>query len=138
MLLENAYLIPLLPFVASALILAFGRWLPLEGAWIGIAAIFYGLVHSVLLVTGIYTGQVALPSEGLNGAFYENAVTWFQTGQFRMEAGVLIDGLAAVMLLVVTLVSFLVQVYSLGYQHGKPRFGRYYAYLSMFTFAMLL
>jgi NADH-quinone oxidoreductase subunit L len=137
-LLENTWLVPFLPFAAAALIFAFGRWLPLEGAWIGIAAILYGLVHSVLLVAGIYTGQAPLPEEGLTGRFFEMGATWFQTGLFRMEAGILVDGMGAMMLLVVTLVSFLVQVYSLGYQHGKPRFGRYYAYLSLFTGSMLI
>jgi NADH-quinone oxidoreductase subunit L len=136
--LEHAYLIPLLPLIAAALIIFFGRYLPMEGAWIGLLAILYGLIHSIGLVAGIYSGSVALPSEGPSGRYFELAVDWFKTGYFSMGAGVLIDGMAAVMLLVVTLVSFLVQVYSLGYQHGKPRFGRYYAYLSLFTFSMLL
>jgi NADH-quinone oxidoreductase subunit L len=136
--LENAYLIPLLPFCAAVVILFFGRWLPLQGAWLGIAAALYGLAHSVGLASGIYTGALVLPQEGFGGRFFESSVSWFSTGLFRVEAGLLIDGMSAMMLVVVTLVSFLVQVYSLGYQHGKPRFGRYYAYLSMFTAAMLL
>src|SRR5205085_3962600 len=51
--------------------------------------------------------------------------------------GVLVDGAAAVMLVVVTLVSTLVQTYSLAYMHGDPRFKRYYAFLSFFTASML-
>jgi NADH-quinone oxidoreductase subunit L len=137
-LLENAYWIPLLPLLAGALIIFFGRFLPLQGAWLGILAMAYGLVHSALLVKGIFAGDLTLPYEGLTGRFFETSATWFSTGLFRMEVGLLIDGMTVVMLLVVTLVSFLVQVYSLGYQHGKPRFGRYYAYLSLFTFSMLL
>lgn len=137
-LLEHAYLIVLLPLLAGALILFFGKYLPMEGSWLGLMAIFYGLIHSILLVVGIYTGQVVLPVEGVGGNFYELSFDWFTAGYFNLSAGVMIDGMAAMMLLVVTLVSFLVQVYSLGYQHGKPRFGRYYAYLSLFTFSMLV
>jgi len=136
--LENVYLIPLMPLAAAILILAFGRWLPLKGAWLGILAMFYCLVHAVGLLVGIYTGSLILPEEGLTGQFFETTFTWFQTGFFRMEVGTLVDGTSAMMMLVVTLVSFLVQVYSLSYQHGKPRFGRYYAYLNLFTFSMLL
>ena len=51
--------------------------------------------------------------------------------------GIYIDPLTAIMLMVVTIVAGLVQIYSLGYMHGDPRFARYYAYLSLFTFSML-
>ena len=55
----------------------------------------------------------------------------------QLEVGILIDSLTTMMLVVVTTVSMLVQIYSLGYMHGDPRFSRYYAYLSLFTFSML-
>ncbi|MEE8417510.1 MAG: NADH-quinone oxidoreductase subunit L, partial [candidate division Zixibacteria bacterium] len=58
-------------------------------------------------------------------------------GSFVIPMGIYIDPLTAVMLLVVTLVAALVQIYSLGYMHGDPRFARYFAYLSLFTFSML-
>ena len=56
---------------------------------------------------------------------------------FVIPMGIYIDPLTAVMLMVVTIVAALVQIYSLGYMHGDPRFARYYAYLSLFTFSML-
>jgi len=56
---------------------------------------------------------------------------------FRLELGVLIDSLTAIMLIVVTTVSLMVHIYSLGYMHGDIRFSRFFAYLSLFTFAML-
>ncbi|HMZ26241.1 MAG TPA: NADH-quinone oxidoreductase subunit L [Elusimicrobiota bacterium] len=137
--LDHAYLIPLLPLAASVLILFFGRWLPLEGAFIGIAVAAWGLVHAGFILGAVYLHPVdVLVHEGITGRYFEMARDWFTVGNFRMELGVMIDGMAAMMLVVVTLVSFLVQVYSLGYQHGKPRFGRYYAYLSFFTAAMLI
>ncbi len=58
-------------------------------------------------------------------------------GAFVVPMGIYIDPLTAVMLLVVTIVASLVQIYSLGYMKGDPRFARYYAYLSLFTFSML-
>ncbi len=58
-------------------------------------------------------------------------------GVFSVPMGIYIDPLTAIMLMVVTIVAALVQIYSLGYMHGDPRFARYYAYLSLFTFAML-
>ncbi|GBD23064.1 NADH-quinone oxidoreductase subunit L [bacterium HR29] len=62
---------------------------------------------------------------------------WFTAGPLSVELGVRLDGLSAVMLVVVTSVSFLVQVYSQGYMAGDPGYGRYYAYMSLFTAAML-
>ena len=58
-------------------------------------------------------------------------------GSFVIPMGIYIDPLTAVMLMVVTIVASLIQIYSLGYMHGDPRFARYYAYLSLFTFSML-
>jgi len=60
-----------------------------------------------------------------------------KSGTFVIPMGIYIDPLTAVMLMVVTIVASLVQIYSLGYMHGDPRFARYYAYLSLFTFSML-
>jgi NADH-quinone oxidoreductase subunit L len=58
-------------------------------------------------------------------------------GSFVIPMGIYIDPLTAIMLMVVTIVAALVQIYSLGYMAGDPRFARYYAYLSLFTFSML-
>ncbi len=58
-------------------------------------------------------------------------------GSFIIPMGIYIDPLTAIMLMVVSIVAALVQIYSLGYMHGDPRFARYYAYLSLFTFSML-
>jgi len=60
-----------------------------------------------------------------------------KNGAFALPMGIYIDPLTAVMLMVVCIVAALVQIYSLGYMHGDPRFARYYAYLSLFTFSML-
>lgn len=123
-----AYLIPLLPLASAAIIFFFGRWLPKRGAIVGILAISASTLVSLVVFIQSILG-FPLP--------VEKSWSWFHTGSFSLEVGLLIDGLSIVMLLVVTLVSLLVQIYSLGYMHDDPRFKRYYAYLSLFTFSML-
>jgi NADH-quinone oxidoreductase subunit L len=139
-LLENAWLIPVLPLTAAAVILIFGRWLGKSAApFIGIPAVLYGLCHATLLAVGLLKGTVVLPEAGgPSGAFFQQTLDWFVTGLFRFELGILIDGMTVALLFVVTLVATLVQVYSLGYMHDAPRFNRYYAYLNLFTGGMLV
>ena len=61
---------------------------------------------------------------------------WLSTGNFNIDLGVSIDNMAAIMLVVVSLVSCLVHLYSSEYMKGDPRFSRYYAFLGLFTFSM--
>src|SRR4051795_11513176 len=67
----------------------------------------------------------------------ERLVTWFQMGGITVHAGTRVDGLTVMMLFVVTFVSLMVHVYSLGYMHGDRRFTYFYAALSLFTASML-
>tara|TARA_Y100001935_G_scaffold122978_1_gene102219 strand:+ start:751 stop:2886 length:2136 start_codon:yes stop_codon:yes gene_type:complete len=69
-------------------------------------------------------------------AIIHKSANWLTTGNFNLDLGVSIDNLAAIMLLVVSLVSFLVHLYSSEYMRGDARFSRYYAYLGLFTFSM--
>ena len=72
------------------------------------------------------------------GALHDHVYTWIVAGPFRAEAGLSFDALAMVMTLVVTGVGFLIHVYSVGYMHGDRGFARYFAYLNLFTTAMLI
>ncbi|MFA5975602.1 MAG: NADH-quinone oxidoreductase subunit L [Elusimicrobiota bacterium] len=126
---DYAYLIPLLPLAAAILIFFFGRWLPLKGAWLGIVAVSASLVLSIDLFMRLLEGSLRVP--------VEMSLTWFDANFYHFEWGLLLDGPSLVMLLVVTIVSLMVQIYSLGYMHGAPYFKRFYAYLSLFTFSML-
>jgi NADH-quinone oxidoreductase subunit L len=72
------------------------------------------------------------------GALHDHVYTWIVAGPFRAEAGLRLDALSAVMALVVTGVGFLIHVYSVGYMHGDRGFARYFAYLNLFTTAMLV
>ncbi len=136
--LQHVYLIPLIPLAASLLILLGAKEDPRSPMpFLGIAATGWCLLQSIAIFYGAATGELSLP--------YGADWNWFSFGAtaggkpflYDMPVGVLIDGSAAVMLVVVTLVSFLVQVYSLSYMRGDPRFKRYYAYLSFFTASML-
>jgi NADH-quinone oxidoreductase subunit L len=129
--LEHVYWIALLPLIASVVILLGSRENTEKSRlpYLGIFTMGWCLLHSVCILAQVLVGKLPEP-------FYRT-VPWFRFGSFDMTLGVLIDGTAAFMLVVVTLVSFLVQVYSLGYMHGDPRFKRYYAYLSFFTASML-
>jgi len=71
-------------------------------------------------------------------ALHDHVYTWIVAGPFRAEVGLRLDALSAVMALVVTGVGFLIHVYSVGYMHGDRGFARYFAYLNLFTTAMLI
>ncbi len=68
--------------------------------------------------------------------FLHKSFNWLSTGNFNLDMGIFIDNVAAIMLLVVSLVSFLVHLYSSEYMRGDSRFSRYYAFLGLFTFSM--
>lgn len=91
------------------------------------------MATSCLISWGIFL-NVLFGSD--HGAF-ERSFAWFKLSGNIVHIGVLLDPLAAVMLIIVTSVAVLVQVYSLGYMHGESRLNWYYAALSLFTFAML-
>lgn len=129
MMLENIHLIPLLPLASALIIFFFGDFLPMRGAFLGILAMAVNFVWAAILFLQGLSQSLPLP--------YQASVSWFTVGPYTAELGVLVDPLTVSMLVVVTLVSLLVQIYSVGYMHDDPRFKRYYAYLSLFTFAML-
>ena len=126
-LLRYAWLVALLPFASAMLILFFGRRTPGKGAVYGIVAIGAGLVLSLGILLHFVTG----------GGPYASSVGWFTVGPLHMELGQYVDGLTAVMLIVVTAVSLCVHVYSIGYLHGDREFTWFYVVLSIFTAAML-
>jgi len=127
---QNAWLVPVLPLVSAALIALFGRRLRWHGAEIGIGAILAALVIALGIAWDTFTTVDPAP--------YEAAFAWSPLGGgFVLELGMLIDGLTAMMFVLVTIVSSMVQIYSREYMHGERRFTYYYAMLSLFTFSML-
>jgi NADH-quinone oxidoreductase subunit L len=123
------WIIEALPFASAALIFFFGKRLPGKGAYLGIAAMAAGLVMSLMVLWVFVQNGDAKPVESL--------VSWFQVGPLHLALGQYVDGLTAVMLLVVTTVSLCVHVYSLGYMKDDVRYVWFYVVLSLFTGSML-
>src|SRR5262245_22210139 len=126
---EYAYLIALLPFLAAIIIFFFGRWLPVKGALLGILATLVSFGISFDLLMQVMDGTLKLP--------LEMRYPWFDVGLFQFEWGILLDGPSMVLAVTVSGISSLIQIYSVGYMHDAPRFKRFFSYLALFTSAML-
>jgi NADH-quinone oxidoreductase subunit L len=127
--LTNAWLIAFLPAMAALFTLFLGKRTPGKGSVYGIAAVGASLVLSLGVLWTFVGGE---------RGFYEASIPWFQIGQLHLEVGVYVDGLTAVMVVVVTSISLCVHIYSLGYMKGDVRFTWFYTVLSLFTSAMLV
>lgn len=130
-----AWAIAALPYLAFFVIIFFGKRMRSKGAEIGIAAVAGSFVLSIPVFFQAISR--AAGGHGEDGAF-ERSVTWFEFGRDKaVELGMRIDGLTAVMLLVVTFVSLMVHIYSTAYMAGEVRFTFFYAALALFTGSML-
>jgi len=127
--LTYSWLIAFLPAMSAVLTLFIGKRTPGKGSVYGIAAVGASLVLSLGVLWSFVEGE---------RGFYEASLSWFQIGQLHMEVGVYVDGLTAIMVVVVTAISLCVHVYSLGYMKGDVRFTWFYVVLSLFTSAMLV
>ena len=124
-----AWLVPVLPLVAWAVILLVGKRTPGKGAPISILAVAVGWVLSIILFADAIRGA----------APYHVSTTWAPiSGQLIIPIGILVDGLAAVLLFVVTTISLLVQIYSVSYMRGDERYTLFFSKLSLFTAGMLI
>ena len=129
---EWAWLIPVYSFGAFGVVALFGKYLPLKGAIVSILAILAGFVT-------FWPVLFDLLSAGLPAAFgdYHFIREWFSAGDLDVSWGIIVDPLSVSMLGLVTLVALGVQVYSLGYMRGDPRFGWYFAVHALFAASML-
>ena len=144
-----AFLIPVFSFVACPLIILFQRWLPGRGAPLAILAIGGGFVVWALTTIGFLGASPDNPAcdvSHITGALTCHFSTaWFTAGVpgneitdvIRLDWGILIDPLTIVLLGLITFVALGVQLYSLEYMKGDPRFGWYYAWQALFVAAML-
>jgi NADH-quinone oxidoreductase subunit L len=124
---EKAWLIPLLPALSFFVILFFGKKLPKGGAESGIIAVGLSFLFSVVVAYEWITDH----------AIVDQHWVWWQNGHAKVTIGQHVDGLTAMMFLVVTFVSLMVHIYSVGYMHGDARFTFFFAALSLFTASML-
>ncbi|MFO8075408.1 MAG: NADH-quinone oxidoreductase subunit L [Actinomycetota bacterium] len=135
-----AWLIPALPAASAVVIVALGRRMPVGGAEIGILSLATAFVLSLALAVEVFGANIAATTSGAGEAFLHTARIELAPigGGESLFAGIRVDGLTVMMFLLVTFVSLMVHVYSLGYLHGDERFTWYYAALSLFSVAMLL
>ncbi|MEP0822223.1 MAG: NADH-quinone oxidoreductase subunit L [Ignavibacterium sp.] len=124
--------IPLLSFVV---LIFFGSRMPRQGDWFGTALLFGGLVLSGIILSAKLSSY--------HDDVLQSLFTWvdFGTvagiGPLRIELGIMVDNLSAIMMVAVMIVSSFVHLFSIGYMHGDVRYGRYFAYLGLFTFSMM-
>uniref|UniRef100_UPI0025EB4687 NADH-quinone oxidoreductase subunit L n=1 Tax=Limnohabitans sp. Rim8 TaxID=1100718 RepID=UPI0025EB4687 len=126
--------IPLAPLVGSLLAGIWGT--QFGGNWIG-----RRLSHSftILGVLVAFILSAMTLSKVMGGAsFNESLYTWMVVGGLKMEVGFMIDSLTAMMMCVVTFVSLMVHIYTIGYMEEDEGYNRFFAYISLFTFAMLM
>ena len=122
-------LVPLAPLAGAAIAGLFG-WLIGRAAshWVTILSVVISFVASVVIFQDVMAGHT------FNGSVY----TWLTTGETRFEIGFLIDRLTVMMMLVVTFVSLMVHIYTIGYMRDDPGYQRFFSYISLFTFSMLM
>ncbi|CAG7655568.1 NADH-quinone oxidoreductase subunit L [Paenibacillus allorhizosphaerae] len=126
---QYAWLIPVFPLLSFLILTAVGRQLRDAGSYISIVAVFASFVLSVLIFWERIGGQVE--------DFTWNKLDWIKLGNGSLSMGFEVTNLNALMLVIVTLVSLLVNIYSRGYMHDDERINVFFAYIALFTFSML-
>lgn len=122
--------VPLAPLAGAVIAGFFGKWVGRRGAH---TFTILGVLISFIL------SAMVLKSVAVDGARYSGTVyEWMVLGGLKMEVGFLIDGLSAMMMCVVTFVSLMVHIYTIGYMEEDPGYQRFFSYISLFTFSMLM
>ncbi len=129
--LEHAWLIPLLPAVSFLIIGMVTRSYGKLSAAIAVAMSTISFLLALGVAQAVVDGNISVEVP------FIQQVSWFHIASVNITMGVLIDPLTAMMLMVVTTVSLLVQIYSCGYMQGDPGYGRFFAFLSLFAGSML-
>src|SRR6185295_1499919 len=128
---QYSWLIPVLPALTYGVIILFTRRFRTLSGLLSVVTMAFCFALSVGIFMEYSKWDPATPLPSLSW-------TWLQIAPWNAQVGVLIDPLTINMLLVVTFISLLVQIYSWGYMHEDERFSTYYSYLSLFTASMLL
>ena len=122
-------LVPIAPLVGAIVAGLFGRYIGTTWSHrVTISLIFVSFIASLIIFKDVLGGNV------FNGSVY----TWLVTGNTSFEIGFLIDQLSATMMVVVSLVSLMVHIYTIGYMQGDPGYQRFFSYISLFTFSMMM
>jgi NADH-quinone oxidoreductase subunit L len=131
---ELTWLIPALPLAGFAVLLAFGRRLgdPLAG-WLATAMVAGSFAATVVVFLGL-RGR----DGGEADRYTQTLFTWLPSGGFSVDVGFLVDPLSITMCLFITGVAALIHLYSIGYMHGDEGFSRFFVYMNLFVFSMLV
>jgi len=132
--LEYVWLIPCFPLVGFLINGLFGKKIKNETVIGGLATLM--VACSFVVACGILFQLIGMSGE--ERTHQVTLFTWIQSANFKADIGFLVDPLSAIMIMVVTGVGSLIHLYSIGYMHGEEGFYRYFAYLNLFTFSMLL
>jgi NADH-quinone oxidoreductase subunit L len=127
---QQIYLaIPLLPLLAAIIVGLFGKQLPRAAAH----------VLTIFAVGASFALSVYVLNDMMTSAPYNETVySWLKSGNFTFEIGFLVDRLSAMMMVVVTFVSLMVHIYTIGYMQEDKGYARFFSYISLFTFSMLM
>jgi len=121
--------VPLAPLAGALIAGLAGRWVGKRGAHtFTILGVLIAFICSAVVLSQVAAGA------RFNATIYE----WMVLGKLVMEVGFMVDGLTAMMMVVVTFVSLMVHVYTIGYMEGDPGYQRFFSYISLFTFSMLM
>jgi NADH-quinone oxidoreductase subunit L len=134
--LENAWLIPLIPGIAFALIILVGKRLPMQGSELGVLS----MAAATVLAAGAGIQWIQRSNDAGEG-FVEPVIrkwTWWQNDGVEFSIGEYVDGLAVMALLLVAFISLLVQIYSLEYVRGDRRYTHFFASITLFSAGMLV
>jgi NADH-quinone oxidoreductase subunit L len=122
-------LVPLAPLFGAIVAGLFGKVVGRVGAHsVTILGVAVAFLASIVIFQDVQAGNV------FNGTLY----TWATSGSLTLEVGFLIDSLTVMMMLVVTFVSLMVHIYTIGYMSEDPGYQRFFSYISLFTFSMLM
>ena len=126
----NALLaVPLAPLVGSIAAGLFGKAIGRKGAHaLTILGVLISFIISAMTLNAVVDGA----------RFNQTVYEWMTLGSLKMEVGFMIDGLTAMMMCVVTFVSLMVHIYTVGYMEEDPGYQRFFSYISLFTFSMLM
>ncbi|GJM37257.1 MAG: hypothetical protein DHS20C19_06240 [Acidimicrobiales bacterium] len=130
---EAVWLIPAFPLAGFALLLLAGPKLgePRSG-WLATLAMGGSFVSSVVVYIGL------LGEDAHDRQYVQTLFEWVPAGDFQVDVGFLVDPLSVTMTLFITGVGALIHLYSIGYMHGDPKFSKFFLYLNLFAFSMLM
>ena len=122
------WLIPLFPLLGTLINALFGRFIGHRAHWIAVPALFASFVTACLVFVRVWHGET----------WTGDLFPWVVAGPFKTAVTAQVDQLTAVMLLVVTGVGFLIHLYSAGYMHDDDGYARFFTYLNLFVFSMVM